>query len=85
MLYNDPWPSELFTAIGVLLTLGGISMVLFRRQEIRDRQRSYDPSRWWSYPSPWQENVTTVLGGLLILALGIFVIVVSLMFEPPLD
>ena len=85
MLHYEPWPSELLTAIGVFLALGGISMVLFRRQEVRDRQRSYDASRWWSYPPDWQENAITVLGGLLLLGLGIFVIVASLVFEPLSD
>jgi hypothetical protein len=75
-------PSEFWTAVGVLLAIGGISQIVFRRQEVRDRQRTYDASRWWSYPSLWQENMITMLGGLLLLALGIFLIVASLTSTP---
>jgi hypothetical protein len=75
-------PSEFWTAVGVLLAIGGIFQIVFRRQEVRDRQRTYDASRWWSYPPLWQENMNTVLGGLLLLAFGILVIVLSLVFEP---
>jgi hypothetical protein len=76
-------PSEFWTAMGILLVIGGILQILFRRQEVRDRQRSYDANRWWAYPPLWQENVITVLGGLLLLGFGILFIVVSLIFEPP--
>ena len=85
MLHYEPWPSELLTAIGVVLALGGISMILFRRQEVRDRQKLYDPTRSWAHPPLWQEHVMTVLGGLLLLGLGILVLVVSLVSEPPRD
>ena len=76
-------PSEFWTAVGILLVIGGVLQILFRRQEVRDRQRSYDASRWWAYPPLWQENVITVLGGLLLLGFGILFIVVSLIFDPP--
>ena len=82
MLHSQQLPFEFWTAIGILLAIGGVFQILFRRQEARDRQKSYDPSRWWAYPSLWQERVITVLGGLLLLAFGILVIVVSLVFEP---
>jgi uncharacterized membrane protein len=65
------------TAIGVLLVLDGMYQMLFRRQATRDRQKSYDPSRWWSHPSIGQERTMTLVSGLLILALGIFLIVAS--------
>jgi hypothetical protein len=78
-------PSEFWTAVGILLAIGGIFQIVLRRQEVRDRQKFYDPSRWWAYPSLWQERVITVLGGLLLLAFGILVIVVSLVFEPLSD
>ena len=67
---------------GFLLAVGGLYQILFRRQVTRDRQRSYDPGRWWAYPSLWQEHAMTVVGGLLMLALGISLIVTALMFEP---
>jgi len=75
-------PSEFWTAIGALLVIGGVVQIVFRQQELRDRQRSYDASRWWSYPPVWREHAIIVLGGLLALALGIVLIVSSLTLAP---
>ena len=77
-------PYEFWTAIGILLVIGGQYCRYCstgKRSGIgKDRMIA---SRWWAYPSLWQEHVITVLGGLLLLAFGILFIVVSLIFEPP--
>jgi predicted phage tail protein len=73
----DSFALNVLTALGVLLALGGIFQIVFRHQEVRARQRSYDATRWWSYPPIWQEHAITVVGGLLMLAIGIFLIVAS--------
>jgi hypothetical protein len=67
---------------GFLLAVGGLYQILFRGQVTRDRQRSYDPGRWWAYPSLWQEHAITLVAGLLMLAFGICLILVALLFEP---
>jgi len=71
-----------WTIVGILLIGTGVAAILLRRQEIRDRQRSYDPHRWWSYPPTWHEHALIVLGGLLALALGIVLIVSSFVLAP---
>jgi len=73
---------NVWTIVGILVAGIGVTLILVRQQEIRDRQTSYDPHRWWSYPSIWQEKMITVLGGLLALALGILLIVSSFFLSP---
>ena len=73
---------NVWTVVGALVAGIGLISILMRQQEIRDRQTSYDPHRWWSYPPIWQENMITVLGGLLVLAVGIFLIVSSFFLSP---
>jgi multisubunit Na+/H+ antiporter MnhB subunit len=71
-----------WTAVGILLICTGMFAIVFRRQELRDRQRLYDVHSWWSYPPVWREHAIVVLGALVTLALGIFVLVASLTTTP---
>jgi len=73
---------NVWTVVGILVAGIGMISILLRQQEIRDRQTSYDPHRWWSHPPIWQEHVIIVLGGLLALALGSFLIVSSFFLSP---